>query len=58
VIDKALHLTGAEGASIHADSVSVPASAFTFSLWFNLDSDQDSSGNKWYLMFWGGTRIP
>jgi hypothetical protein len=54
VIGKALHLTGAKGASIHADSVSVPTSAFTISLWFNPDSDQDSSGNKWYLMFWGG----
>jgi hypothetical protein len=54
VIDRALHLTGAEGASIRADSVSVPTGAFTFSMWFNPDSDQDSSDNKWYLLFWGG----
>jgi TolA-binding protein len=58
VIDKALHLTGAKGASIHADSVSVPTSAFTFSLWFNPDSDQDSSSDKWYLMCWGGDEEP
>jgi hypothetical protein len=54
VIDRALHLTGAEGASMRADSVSLPTGAFTFSMWFNPDSDQDSSGNKWYLMYWGG----
>jgi tetratricopeptide (TPR) repeat protein len=54
VIGRALHLTGAEHMSIRADSVSLPTSAFTICLWFNPDSDQDSSGNKWYLMYWGG----
>jgi tetratricopeptide (TPR) repeat protein len=54
VIGRALHLTGTEDMSIRADSVFVPTSAFTVSLWFTPDSDQDSTGNKWYLMYWGG----
>ncbi|MHC4478403.1 MAG: LamG-like jellyroll fold domain-containing protein [Planctomycetota bacterium] len=54
-IGKALHLTGAEGAAIFADSVSVPTSAFTVSLWFNPDSDLDQGSGKFYLMYWAGS---
>ena len=57
VIGNALDFDGRDD-YIVAETVLLPPNAFTIALWFNPDSNLDSSSNRMDLVYWGGRIKP